>query len=61
MTEILKRVQLAAIQCNAAGKALVADVTAKNVDASAVDLLRLVKARCRRGAPLAVLECCAPE
>ena len=38
--------QLAAIQRNAAGKALVADVKAKNLEASPVDLLRIVKARC---------------
>jgi hypothetical protein len=38
-------VQLATIQRNAAGKALVADVKAKNLDASTVDLLRIVKAR----------------
>ena len=36
---------------DAAAAALVADVTAKSLDASAVDLLRLVKARCRRCAP----------
>ncbi len=45
-------VQLATIQRNAAGKALVADVTAKNLFASTVDVLRIVKARCRRCAPL---------
>jgi hypothetical protein len=38
-------VQLATVQLSAAGKALVADVKAKNVDASPVDLLRIVKAR----------------
>ena len=36
-------VQLATIQRSAAGAALVADVKAKNLDASSVDLLRLVK------------------
>ncbi len=40
--------QLATIQRNAAGKALVADVKAKNLDASPVELLRIVKVRCRR-------------
>ena len=49
--------QLAAIQRNAPLKALVADVKAKNPDASSVDLLRIVKVRCRRCAPLSVLEC----
>ncbi len=43
-------VQLAAIQRSAAGKALVVGVQAKKLD-----LLRVVKARCRRGAPLSVL------
>ena len=54
-------VQLAAIQRNAAGKALVADVKANNLDASAVNLLRLVKVRCRRCAPLSVLDWSAPR
>ncbi len=49
--------QLAAIERNAVGKALVADVKAKNLDASPVDLLRIVKARCRRCAPLSVRGC----
>ena len=49
--------QLATIQRNAAGKALVADVKAKNLDASSVDLLRIVKVRCRRCALSFVLEC----
>ncbi len=49
--------QLAAIKRDAAGAALVVDVTAKNLDASPVDLLRLVKVRCRRRAPLSVLGC----
>jgi hypothetical protein len=40
-------VQLTTIQRNAAWKALVADVKAENLDASPVDLLRIVKARCR--------------
>jgi hypothetical protein len=49
--------QLSAIQHNAAGKALVADAKAKNLDASSVDLLRIVRVRCRRCAPLSVREC----
>ncbi len=49
--------QLAAIERNAAGAALVADVKAQHLDASSVDLLRIVKVRCRRRAPLPVLEC----
>jgi hypothetical protein len=50
-------VQLTTIQRNAAWKALVADVKAENLDASSVDLLRIVKVRCRWCAPLSVLEC----
>jgi hypothetical protein len=50
-----RRVQLAAIARDAAGTALLADAKAKKLDASSVDLLRLVKARCRRCAPSAVL------
>ncbi len=51
-------VQLAAIErADAVGKALVADVKAKHLDASPVDLLRIVKVRCRRRAPLSVREC----
>ncbi len=38
-----RRVQLARIERTAAGAALVADVKARNLDASSVDLLRLVK------------------
>jgi hypothetical protein len=49
--------QLATIQRNPAGKALVANVKAKNLEASTVDLLRIVKARCCRCAPLAVRGC----
>ena len=50
--------QLGAIQRNAAGKALVADVKAKNLDASSVDLLRIVKVRRLSPMhPLPVLEC----
>jgi hypothetical protein len=49
--------QLAAIKRDAAVAALAADVTAKNLDASSVDLLRLVKVRCRRRAPSSVREC----
>ena len=49
--------QLAAIERNAVGKALVADVKAKNLDASPVDLLRIVKARSRQRAPSAVRGC----
>jgi hypothetical protein len=49
--------QLAAIKRDAAAAALVADVTAKNLDASTVDLLLRVKVRCRRCAPLSVLGC----
>jgi hypothetical protein len=49
--------QLAAIKRDAASAALVADVTAKNLDASTVDLLLCVKVRCRRCAPLSVLGC----
>jgi hypothetical protein len=49
--------QLAAIKRDAASAALVADVTAKNLDASTVDLLQFVKVRCRRCAPLSVLVC----
>jgi hypothetical protein len=41
-------VQLTTIQRNVAGKALVADVKAKNLGASSVDLLRIVKVRRRR-------------
>ncbi len=52
-------VQLAKIQHDAAGKALLllADVKAKNLDASSVDLLRIVKVRCGRCAPWSVPEC----
>ncbi len=50
-------VQLATIQRNAAGAVLVADVKAKHLDASPVDLLRLVKVPCRRCAPMSVLGC----
>ena len=50
-------VQLATIERNAAGAALVAGAKAKHLDASAVDLLLRVKVRCRRCAPLSVLEC----
>jgi hypothetical protein len=50
-------VQLATIQRNAAGAVLVADAKARHLDASPVDLLRIVKARCRRRAPLAVRGC----
>jgi hypothetical protein len=50
-------VQLAAIERDAAGKALGADVKAKNLDASSVDIPRIVKARCRRCAPLSVRGC----
>jgi hypothetical protein len=49
--------QLATIQRNAAGKALVADIKVKHLDASSVDLLRIVKVRCRRCAPSSVLGC----
>ncbi len=49
--------QLAAIKRDAAAAALVADVTAKNLDASTADLLLRVKVRCRRCAPLSVLGC----
>jgi hypothetical protein len=49
--------QLAAIERDAATAALVADVTAKNLDASTGDLLLSVKVRCRRCAPLSVLGC----
>jgi len=49
--------QLAAIKRDAAAAALVADVTAKNLDASTVDLLLIVKVRCRRCAPLSALGC----
>jgi hypothetical protein len=52
-----RRVQLAAIERDAAGAALLADAKAKKLDASSVDLLRLVKARCRRCAPSAVRGC----
>ena len=51
------RAQLAAIKRDAAAAALVSDVTAKNLDASTVDLLLCVKVRCRRCAPLSALEC----
>jgi hypothetical protein len=47
--------QLAAIKRDAAVAALVADVMAKNLDASPVDLLLSVKVRCRRCTPLSVL------
>ena len=47
-------VQLATIQRDAAGKALVADAKTKELGASPVDLLRIVKVRCRC---LFVLEC----
>jgi hypothetical protein len=47
--------QLAAIKRDATAAALVADVTAKNLDASTVALLRSVKVRCRRCIPLSVL------
>ena len=50
-------VQLAAIERDGAGKALVADVKAKNLDVSAVDLLLIVKVRGRRCVPLSVLGC----
>ncbi len=50
--------QLEAIErADAAGKALVADVKAKILDASPVDHLWFVKARSRRRAPLAVRGC----
>ncbi len=48
------------IERDAAGKALVADVKAKNLDASSIDLLRIVKARCTvvcAGLPLGRPEC----
>ncbi len=48
-------VQLATVQRDAAGKALVADGKAKILDASPVDLLLIVKARSRR--PMSVLGC----
>ena len=35
-----------AVNCNVAEKALLADVTAKNPDASYIELLRLFKVRC---------------
>ncbi len=47
----MRCVQLAAIELDAAGAALVAGVKAKNLDASSVDLLRIVKVRCHRRAP----------
>jgi hypothetical protein len=47
--------QLAAIKREAAVAALVVDVTAKNLEASTVDLLLSVKVRCRRCAPLSAL------
>ena len=50
-------VQLATIEHSTAGNALVADVKAKNLDASSVDLLRIVKVRCRQCAPLSALGC----
>jgi hypothetical protein len=51
-------VQLEAIErADAAGKALVADVKAKILDAAPVDHLGIVKARSRRRAPLAVRGC----
>jgi hypothetical protein len=53
----MRCVQLAAIERTAAGAALVAGVKAKNLDASAVDILRIVKVRCRRRAPWSVREC----
>ena len=60
----IRCLQLATIQRNPAGKALVANVKAKNLEASTVDLLRLVKARCRRwrtvvcaGVPPGLLDC----
>jgi hypothetical protein len=54
--------ELAAIARNAAGAALLAGAKAKKLDASAVDLLRLVKVRCRRCAPSSVRGCpSAPE
>jgi hypothetical protein len=40
-------VQLAAIQRNPVGRALLADVQANILDASFVDLLCIVKVRCR--------------
>ena len=40
--------QLVSVQRNPTGAALLADAKAKNLDASAVDLLRIVKVRCRR-------------
>ncbi len=50
--------QLEAIErADAAGKALVADVKAKILDAAPVDHLGIVKARSRRRAPLAVRGC----
>jgi hypothetical protein len=52
-----RRVQLATIERNAAGAALLADAKAKKLDASSVDLLRLVKVRCRCCAPSSVLGC----
>jgi hypothetical protein len=53
----MRCVQLAAIERTAAGAALVAGVKAKNLDASAVDLLRIVKVRCRRRALWPVRGC----
>jgi hypothetical protein len=47
--------QLAAIKRDAAAAALVADVTAKNLDASTVDLLLSVKVRSRRCTSLSAL------
>ena len=49
--------QLATVQRDAGGKALATDAKAKNVFASPVDLLCIVKVRCRRCAPLAVRGC----
>ena len=49
------RAQLAAIKRDAAAAAMVSVVTAKNLDASTVDLLLIVKVRCRRCAPLSGL------
>jgi hypothetical protein len=52
--------QLVSVQRNPTGAALLADAKAKNLDASAVDLLRIVKVRCRRCAPLPGLACPRP-
>jgi hypothetical protein len=50
-------VQLTTIELNPAENALLAEIKATNLGASAVDLLRIFKVRCRRCVPVSALEC----